>query len=468
MRVAFIQNFFEELTGPLILCELLERQGHKVRFFLPERGWAKKLKAFGPEMVAISLCTGEHPALLKTAAWIKNAVNPAPLVVLGGPHPTFFPEVIHHPAVDAICRGEGENALPAFAASINGHGPAVDMEGFWVKHEGQVFKNPPAPLVEDLDQIPIPARNSLFRDYPFIGKLPFRKMITGRGCPYNCSYCYNKALKDILRGKGKYLRRRSVSHVVKEAVYLKNNFNCRFIDFNDDIFTIDQDWILEFSEEYANQVHVPFCCNVRVDRLDEQAAKALAKAGCRVVKFGLESGDEHFRHTVLNKHTTDDDIRNCAEILHANKIKIQTYNMLGLPGENLEQAMKTVRLNQEIKPYYAWCSLAQPYPGTAMAKLFGSTPEQVKERMDQCPASWFDTSIAPHKDRQRLTNLHKFFALLVRYPPLEPLVLRLIGLPENGLFRAIYQGVYGLHMKAMVRAGWLRVIAMYFKLRKQY
>ncbi|WP_028315633.1 B12-binding domain-containing radical SAM protein [Desulfatibacillum aliphaticivorans] len=468
MRVAFIQNFFEELTGPLILCELLERQGHRVKFFLPERAWTRKLKAFSPEMVAMSVCTGEHPGMLETASWVKKFLDPAPLVVMGGPHPTFFPEVIEHPCVDAICRGEGENAFPAFAASINGKGPAVDVDGFWIKREGRVYKNPPAHLVEDLDQIPIPSRKNLFTDYPFIQKLPFRKMITGRGCPYNCSYCYNRALKDILKGKGRYLRRRSVTHVVDEAAYLKRTFGTKFIDFNDDIFTVDPDWILEFSDQYASRVKVPFCCNVRVDRLDEQGAKALARAGCRVVKFGLESGDEYFRRTVLNKSTTDDDIRRCAEILHAAGMKIQTYNMLGLPGETLQQAMKTVRLNQEIKPYYAWCSLAQPYPGTAMAEQFAQAPEQVKDQVEHCPASWFDTSIAPLEDRERLINLHKFFALLVRFPKLEPLVMKLVELPENGLFRAVYQAVYGLHMKAMVKASWPRVLSMYLKLRKQY
>ncbi|MBI9075439.1 MAG: B12-binding domain-containing radical SAM protein [Desulfatibacillum sp.] len=468
MRVAFVQNFFEELTGPLILCDLLERKGHTVRFFLQEKGWTAKLKAYCPEVVAFSSCTGEHPGMLKAASWVKAAIDPAPLVIMGGPHPTFFPEVINHPALDAICRGEGENALPAFLSSINGQGPAVDTEGFWIKQEGQIFKNPPAPLVEDLDQIPIPNRKSLFRDYPFIGKLPFRKMITGRGCPYNCSYCYNHALKEILKGKGKYLRRRSVTHVVDEVVYLKNTFGANFIDFNDDIFITDRDWILEFSQEYSRRAKIPFCCNVRVDRLDEQAAKALVKAGCRVVKFGLESGDEQFRHTVLNKTTTDKDIKRCAEILRANKIKFQTYNMLGLPGENLEMAMKTVRLNQEIKPYYAWCSLAQPYPGTRLAELCASTAEEAKDQSDHCPTSWFDTSIIPHEDRQRFINLHKFFALLVKYPWLEPLVGRLIEMPENSAFRAIYQAVYGLHMKSMVKASWWRVISMYLKLRKQY
>ncbi len=468
MRVAFIQNFFEELTGPLILCELLEREGHTVKFFLLERGWEKKLRAYSPEVVALSVCTGEHPRMLQVAALAKAVVNPTPLVIMGGPHSTFFPEVINHPALDAICRGAAENTFPQLLSRANGQGLPVDVDGFWVKRDNEIFENPPAPLLEDLDQLPIPSRKSLYQDYPFIRKMPFRKMITGRGCPHNCNYCYNHTLRKILKGKGKYLRRRSVSHVVDEVVYLKNTFGCEFIDFNDDLFTISSDWVMEFSQEYARRANIPFCCNVRVDRINDQLAKALASGGCRVVKFGLESGDEQLRHTVLNKSTTDEQIRECAHILRDNGIKFQTYNMLGLPGEDLDMAMKTVRINQEIKPFYAWCSLAQPFPGTRLAELCASSPEEARKQSEQIPTSWFDTSIITQENRRQFVNLHKFFALLVRYPWLEPVVKRLIKMPENAIYRTLYQGVYGIHMKAMIRASWWRVIQMYLKLRKQY
>ena len=89
MKTAFVQNFYEELNGPLILAELLERQGHEVRFFLRSKGWFDRLKEFSPHVLALSVCSGDHHFMLEAASMAKAHIDPAPLVIMGGPHPTF-------------------------------------------------------------------------------------------------------------------------------------------------------------------------------------------------------------------------------------------------------------------------------------------------------------------------------------------------------------------------------------------
>ena len=377
--------------------------------------------------------------------------------------------MIEHPAIDGVCRGEAETAFPRLLEKCDGKSLPIDVENFWVKQNGDIFKNEIGPLVKNLDDIPIPGRKSLYDDYPFLRDFPFRKTIASRGCPFNCNYCFNHVYRGLVKGKGPYLRRRSPAHVVEEAAYLKKTFGCEYIDFNDDMFILDKKWMMEFADLYGSRLKIPYGCNIHVQNLDEDIAEALARSGCRIVKFGLESADESFRRDVLNKNTSNRDIIACADMLRKHKVMFQTYNMVGLPGETVSMALETIRLNQKIKPYYAWCSLAQPLPGTRLAQICAKKQGETEdEQMEEFPVSWFDTSIIIGRDKARFVNLQKFFALLVKFPWLEPVVKRLINLPENAAFRIVYQGVYGWHMRALIKTSWVKALKMYLKLRKQY
>ena len=468
MNVAFLQKFWEELTGPLILADLLERQGHVVKFFLPQAGWFENLARFRPQVLAFTLCTGEHQWVLRVAERAKKTLPGPPLVVLGGPHPTFFPEIIQHPSVDAICRGEGEIAFPRFLEACEGNGLPTDIDNFWVKKQGHIFKNPMGRLVRDLDSLPILRRTTLYDDYPFLRTSPYKKTITSRGCPFNCNYCFNHVYKKMVKGKGPYIRRRSVDHVVEEVRYVKERFGVKFMDFADDIFILDRSWILEFAQKYRS-VNVPYGCNIHVGLLDDTIAEALKSSGCRIVKFGLETANETIRQAVLNKKTTNGQIRRACQILHQHKLMFQPFNVLGFPGESIEDGFETIHFNQEIKPFHAWCSIAQPLPGTKLAQMCeekGLVTKQAQEK--EYPTSWFDTSILQIQDKSAIINLHKFFPALVRFPWLEPLVRVLIQLPPNALFRLWYHIFYGLHMRHIARVSWWRAFVSYWKLRKQY
>jgi radical SAM superfamily enzyme YgiQ (UPF0313 family) len=469
MRVVFFQNIHEELTGPLLLADLLQQRGHEVRFVLRQRGWLRRLRRLAPKLVAASVCSGDHHRLLQMADRIKASLRPAPWVVLGGPHPTHFPEIIEHPAVDAICRGEGDLAFPDFVDRCAAGALPGDVPGLWVKAAGRIHKNEPGPLVADLDAQPFPSRRQLYDDYPHLRRFPYRKTITARGCQFDCSYCSNHALRALARGKGRYLRRRGVRHVVDELKYLRDTFGCSYVDFNDDIFNRDRRWVLRFCQIYGRELGIPFGCNIHVRFLDLEQARALKEAGCNIAKFGLESGDQDLRRMVLNKTVTDEQILRAGEILHRAGLPFQTYNMIGLPGETIDQAFETVRLNQRIRPSYAWCALAQPLPGTRLARLFAERGQQpLSGLMDQFPVSWFHRSLLPPGQRGAMENLQKLFALVVRYPGLEPLARRAIRLPPNPAFRALSQAFFGLTKRELVDIGWWQVLGMYLRLRAQY
>lgn len=470
MRVAFIQNLWEELQGPLVLSEVLEREGHEVRFVLAERRWLRVLEQFSPQVVAMSVATGNHRWMLEAAGKIKHQLRPAPLVIMGGPHPTYFPEIIEEENVDAICRGEGDLALPALLAGVDRGELPREVPNFWIKRGGEISRNDLGPLVEDLDQIPFPSRRPLYDHYPFLKSSPYKRVVSSRGCPYKCTYCFNHKYRQMVKGKGRFIRRRSVGHVLEEIAYLSETFGFRHLDFYDDLFILDKMWVLEFAERFRDTIGKPWACSVHAKRLDEEIADALAASGCAFVAFGVESGSRRIRDEVMNKAIDEEDIRRCAGLLHERGIPFQTFNMVGLPGETLDEAFQTVRLNQEIRPFFAWCSVAIPLPGTRFSEIceeMGALPSGLS--MDELVEhSWFDRSTIELEQKREITNLQKFFSVLVKYPRLEPAIRPLLSLPQNVLFRLISQFFYGYHMKIRSNMSWWRALYLYLRVARLY
>ncbi|HXE96323.1 MAG TPA: radical SAM protein, partial [Dongiaceae bacterium] len=162
--------------------------------------------------------------------------------------------------------------------------------------------------------------------------------------------------------------------------------------------------------------------------------------------FGIESGDEHIRNAVLKKAISDDEICRGAAILKKNGITFRTYNIVGFPGETIEQALKTVQLNVAIGTDFPWCSIFMPYPGTRLADYARNRGFLASDLSpDSMEGSFHITSALTNPDRRQLANLHKFFQTAVLMPPLLPVIRLLIKLPENFLFR-IWFGIVYFHL----------------------
>jgi len=469
MRVAFVQNFWAELAGPLILAEILEQNGHEVRFFLEERGFLKKIGGFAPDVLALSVCTGQHHWYLDFAQRAKAGLAKKPLVVMGGPHPTHFPEIIRHPAVDAICRGEGEIAFPKFLAGIKGGMPPSDIENFYVKLGGKIYENPMGKVVRNLDSLPVPSRTQLYDSYPFLRDSPYKKIMASRGCPFSCHYCSNHALRALMKGRGPYLRTRSPENVVAELAMLKERYPLYFVDIIDDIFTLRKSWVLSFAKLYKKEVGRPYGVNIHARFFDDELAGALKDSGCTSVAFGVECGDEPTRRELLGKDVTNAELSRCADILRRHDIRFRTFNMLGLPGKDLAFALDTLYFNMEIRSDFILSALAFPLPGTRFAAICaektGLSEEDAVNRMKK---SWFDSFVIPGPDAEKIQNLHKFLGIAGKHPWLLPVIRLAVLLPPNALFRAVSQAFYGFQMKKRTHTGWLRLIRTYFLVRRQY
>lgn len=441
MRVALVNNVHVDQLGYYYIAAVLKQAGHEVRFFLTGRRLWPELAAFAPELVGLTAVTGNHRWAMGMATQLK-AHFPGLPVILGGPHATYHPDILRAPGLDYICRGEGEGSIVELCRRLEVDEDPAGIPGIWVKRtDGEIVEAPFAPYLEDLDSLPFPDRSLYSRSWGSGYHLhPF--MLTSRGCPFKCTFCFEPTLAELTRDKGKFVRFRSVDNVIAEGIELRDRWGAKGVEIVDDIFGMHRGWLREFAARWPREVGLSFNCSQRADLLTEETVALLAEAGCRSVGFGIESGSERVRNEILRKEVSDAQIRAAADAMRRHGIGIVTYNILGAPTETLEEAWQTLAFNQEICAGYAGIALMQPYPGSQVyeqARIAGLLDESA---IDEIPFSFHDSTPLRHAHRRELTNLQKLFNLAVRWPMLTPLVRRAVRLPENPLFLLVFLAVH--------------------------
>jgi radical SAM superfamily enzyme YgiQ (UPF0313 family) len=215
MRVLFVEKQIDyEPLGLLYLSSVLRQAGHEVRLVVAsDEDPVAVAREWQPGVVGYSVYTGSQAYYRDLNLRIKADGVRSAVSVFGGPHPTYFPEFVEEPGVDAICIGEGEGAILDLVEALEAGRPLSGIEDWWFKGNGRVERNPVRPLVNNLDLLPFPDRELLFEKDAFTRQSGIKHFITSRGCPYDCTYCFNHALANIYRGKGKRLRQMSVDRV---------------------------------------------------------------------------------------------------------------------------------------------------------------------------------------------------------------------------------------------------------------
>ncbi len=441
-RVLFVYRFFNymEPLGILYLSAALKKAGHETHFFdvgiEPERDLAAFFDRVKPDVVAYSTTSGMHKYYAALNRRLK-ATGREFVALFGGPHPTYEPEFILEDGVDVACQGEGEGAIVDLADAIRDRKPFDGVANLSVKREdGTVARNPVRPFIADLDSIPFPDRDLIYK-YNHYRNLSTKYVLTSRGCPYDCTYCFNHALEAIYSGKGKFIRRRSVENLLLELREVVKAPKTRRVFFIDDVFLIDKKWSLRFCDAYAREIGMPFMCCTRIELVNEEIAAALKKANINTLVFAVESADPVTRRETLKRDMDDELILDRVAILKKHGVPFYTQNMLGLPGETFEEAVKTLRFNAKLGPGYAWASIFQPYPGTELGKRV--TAQGLVETTGDVPELYYDRSLLRIANRREIQNLQKWFSIAVAYPFLIPAIERVVKLPGNGLFAWLWQ-----------------------------
>lgn len=433
----FIQDILFDYFGPMYISSVLKSKGHSCEMLVlsEEKNIFWKIAKINPQALLISSMTGPHKTYLQFIREFKKQFNIP--IIMGGPHATFCPEVLNNPEIDYICVGEGEGFISDYADAITSGKKVTEISNLGYKKRGKCIYNPVRNLVADLDSIPFSDRDLYYQRYPNLIKYPTRRFFGTRGCPYNCSFCFNHAYKLAYAGKGIYIRRRSAENIVQEILEVHMKYPFQTVRFPDDSFTINKDWLINFLKLYKKKVELPFTCLARGNELDEDVVSALKSANCINIFFGIETGSEKYRNEVLHKALKNQDIIKAAKYLRKYKIPFGTYNMIGLPGETLEDAFETIKLNAKIKSQLPTCTILQPYPKTAMAD-YAAEHGYLKANFSADDFNFFTSgSILKIPFIKELVNLNSFFLIAVRFPSFIPIIRILIKLPPNPLYRAL-------------------------------
>jgi anaerobic magnesium-protoporphyrin IX monomethyl ester cyclase len=434
INVAFIQVDSMEQFGPMILSAVLKQHGHKTEIFIePESiDIIRELKEFNPNLIIFSISLINQLSVIKLATRIKQYFRIP--IIFGGPYVTFHPELIEESGVDIVGLGEGEESVVELAKCIEKGKLDYSIKGLWFKKGKKIIKNKLRNLILNLDRLPFPDRELYYSKYSFFRNYSTKRIITGRGCPNCCSFCFNHSMISLFRGKGTYVRRRSPKNVIEEIQTLKK-YPLKCISFTDDSLFISREWALEFFKIYKREVGLPFVCSARVDELDETLISLIKEAGCKFIKLGIETYNPKLRIKVLCKNISQTQIVNSIRLLKKYKIKIQAHNMIALPGETLDDAINTMVFNAELDIDYPFVYLFTPLPGT---KLYEYCKDNYLLDENINPGVHNSEKISLKSEfNSGFLNLKNFFFIGVKFPVSIPLIKKLVKFPPNLIFTVI-------------------------------
>ena len=432
MNIIFVVKHIDiEHLNIMQLASVLRRAGYTAEVVpLDEAAVIRRLDAAPCLFVAYSapaLLAAEYAAFHARLRRRRKVMS-----VFGGPHPTLFPDMIEDPGVDVVCRGEGEDAIVELADAVCNDRDITRIKNLWVKQNGRIHKNPLRPLISDLDMLPFPARDL----FPQAETYTKRKMhvITSRGCPHSCAYCCHPAYDALYGGKAKTVRRRSVANVIDEIAGVADRETLKLVMFEDDLFVSDTCWTERFCREYTRRVAIPFFCYVRADTVTAELVARLKQAGCVAMSMGLETADETVRRTILHRDMSNARIRTAAGIIKKAGIRLETTNIIGIPGTTLAHDIATIRLNIACRTDYCSVKLLAPYPGTgvhAYAQTYGLLDTDVPV------SSWRSAFRFSEQRRRETENMVSMFAVIAAFPVLVPAVRVLVSLHCGPLYRII-------------------------------
>ena len=460
MHLLFIvKEVDNEPQGILLISSVLKQAGHQVSLVVAsEEDPVEAALGLRPDVVAYTVYTGPHTWYLELNQRIR-AQLPGVFSIFGGPHPTFFAEMIEREGVDGLCIGEGEYATLDLMNALEHRGngspgvylPDPAIPNWWFKLNGngssaepqEVVRNPLRPLLtgEELDELPFCDRDLLYAAHEQSRLTKIKPIITGRGCPYDCAFCFNKAYSDLYEGHGRRFRRRSPDNVIRELTEITSQYDVRFVLFMDDTFILQDRWLNEFMTRYKAGIGLPFWCQVRANLVTDEKIALFKDAGCVSVSFGLEAGNDELRNAVLNRNMSREQILGAAETLRRHDIAFMTNNMLGLPTGNLETDFETLELNAQCRPAYANTFLFQPYPKTALGE-WAYEHGWMMGSFDDLSGSVSDDTVikfGSEAEKRQIENLQKLFALGVEFPWMLPVIRRVIRWPSNQLFWLVYK-----------------------------
>lgn len=310
----------------------------------------------------------------KTTCEICRKALPDSIIIAGGPHPSAVPiETLKEiPQLDICVIGEGEVTMYELVKSFQEKSELLSVDGiaYRDKNSKEIIVTKPRDFIKNLDDLPFPARELFplqkYRIHPPYGrKNPYFSIVTSRGCPFQCAYCSKDVFKDTFRA-------RSPQNVCDEIEELISKYNAQEIQFYDDDFTLDMKRTEEVCDEILRrEIKIRWSCVTRVDLVNEKLLRKMKQAGCWLVSYGVESGNQKILDSI-NKGFTVEQVISAFEMTRRVGLTTICYFIIGLPGETKKTIQETLDLVKKIKPNFISCGILTIFPGSRLFKLIKS------------------------------------------------------------------------------------------------
>jgi len=363
--------------GIRTISSVLKKAGHKVNMvFMPlSEDYSKfytndELKQLSnlcknSDLIGISSFVSTAPRAVQIIKFLEKKFPDKP-IVWGGIHATISPQDCIKDC-NIVCVGEGEGAILDLVNALEKKKSIDKVRNLWIKkQDGEIIRNPVRPLIDDMDQIPLPDYGTSshyildshkirkFSEDDLDGAIFF---LTGRGCPHGCDYCSNSLLNELYKGKRKKIVRwHSVDYIIEGILKLKKQFpTLSYFDIRDDTFSLRPiEQIKEFSEKYKQKVKMRFKCLGDPHTITDEKIKLLVDAGCTDIIIGIQ-GTERVNKEVYHRYQSDQQVLDAAKIINKYKNKLTVmYDVITCnPYEKSQDVIDMIRLLQKIpKPYF--------------------------------------------------------------------------------------------------------------------
>ena len=357
------------MSEPLDTMQLIaicKVAGHQVKLVdISRDDVVRTILCWNPILIIYCTITSDLPEFIALDKRIKAEcvyANRPIFRIMDGPYPTHNPHIISLLDLDCVIQGEGDKALPRLLERLGRNEPIADIPNIAVTGSGAINRE----LVNNLDELPFPDRQEIYRTAPEYKRCGLRSFLASRGCPYNCAYCLKNASNALFSNCESILRRRSVDNLISEIEHVLDEFPpVKFVRFGDDTFTHGtDDWLVEFSRKYSSRVGIPFYCLMRSNSLTEESARLLADAGCKSISMSIESGNENVRKNILNRNLTDKTVIESFIIAEKFGIKTHANSMVAIPGTALKDDFNTLEFVKSINPSAPSFGICIPHSGT--------------------------------------------------------------------------------------------------------
>ncbi|RMD59114.1 radical SAM protein, partial [Candidatus Parcubacteria bacterium] len=323
-----------------------------------------KIKEFNPDVIFVETVT---PSINHDYQYFRELKEKTGAkIVVSGPHVTYLggKAIEECAAIDAIIKADYDTRILEVVENLDNPAKLREIKAIAFRHKDKIVDTGPKYFFPDLDKLPFPDRETIpLNRYgeAFYNKLPFTNMLTTRGCPNNCNYCITANIME-----GVKWRERSIENVIEEIKELVGKYGVKEINLDDATFNVRRERVLEFCEALKkNKLKILWICNARVDNIDPEMLKAMRSAGCKMIRYGVESADEEILR-YMNKNITLDQVRRAFYLTKKAGILALGGFMFGFPLETKETVEKTIQFMKEIRPDMIQASIPMPYPGTRM------------------------------------------------------------------------------------------------------